>query len=140
MLEVPARQATVARFLSPEWFDDVNAAAAGDDVAAAVTPGLRLVVQQVVTDGPDGDVRYAVRIEDGHMSVVPGEADDADVTVTEDHATATAVSRGELAAPVAFMTGRIRVSGDTRVLLHAQPALHRIDTLFASVRERTTYA
>lgn len=129
----------MARFLSPEWFDDVNAAAASDDVSAAVTPGLRLVVQQVVTDGPDGDVHYTVRIEDGKVAVVPGEAADPDVTVTEDHATATAVAQGELAAPVAFMTGRIRVSGDTRVLLTAQPTLHRLDAVFASVRERTTY-
>ncbi|HVF73464.1 MAG TPA: SCP2 sterol-binding domain-containing protein [Acidimicrobiales bacterium] len=129
----------MARFLSREWFDDVNAAAASDDVAAAVTPGLRLVVQQVVTDGPEGDVRYAVRIEDGAVAVVPGDAPDPDVTVTEDHATATAVAQGELAAPVAFMTGRIRVSGDTRALLTAQPALHRLDAVFASVRERTTY-
>jgi putative sterol carrier protein len=129
----------VARFLSPEWFDDVNAAAANDDVSAAVTPGLRLVVQQIVTDGPDGEVRYAVRIEDGKVAVVPGEAGEPDVTVTEDHATATAVAQGELAAPVAFMTGRIRVSGDTRVLLSAQPVLHRLDAVFASVRERTSY-
>lgn len=129
----------MARFLSPEWFDDVNAAAANDDVSAAVTPGLRLVVQQIVTDGPDGEVRYAVRIEDGKVAVVPGEAGEPDVTVTEDHATATAVAQGELAAPVAFMTGRIRVSGDTRVLLSAQPVLHRLDAVFASVRERTSY-
>ncbi len=129
----------MARFLSPEWFDDVNAVAATDDVTSAVTPGLRLVVQQVVTDGPDGDVQYAVRIEDGRVAVVPGEAPDPDVTVTEDHATATAVSRGDLAAPVAFMTGRIRVSGETRVLLNAQPVLHRLDEVFASVRDRTTY-
>lgn len=129
----------MARFLSPEWFDEINQAASAPDVAEAVTPGLRLVVQQVVTDGPHGEVRYAVRIEDGRVAVVAGDAPDPDVTVTEDHDTATAVAKGELAAPVAFMTGRIRVSGDTRSLLTAQPALHRLDAVFASVRERTTY-
>jgi putative sterol carrier protein len=129
----------VARYLSREWFDEINATAAGSDVSDAVTEGLRLVIQQVVTDAPDGDVRYAVRIEDGRVAVVPGEAGDADVTVTEDHRTATAVAKGELAAPVAFMTGRIRVTGDTRVLLAAQPALHRLDAVFAEVRERTSF-
>lgn len=129
----------MARYLSPEWFDDVNAAAQAGDAAEAVTEGLRLVVQQVVTEAPDGDVRYAVRIEDGRVAVVPGEAPDADVTVTEDHRTATAVAKGDLAAPVAFMTGRIRVTGDTRALLAAQPALHRLDAVFAEVRDRTTY-
>lgn len=129
----------MARYLSPEWFDEINATAAAGDVSDAVTEGLRLVVQQLVTDGPDGDVRYAVRIEDGRVAVVPGEAPDADVTVTEDHATATAVARGDLAAPVAFMTGRIRVTGDTRALLAAQPALHRLDAVFAEVRARTSF-
>ncbi|HEX9970382.1 MAG TPA: SCP2 sterol-binding domain-containing protein [Acidimicrobiales bacterium] len=129
----------MARYLSPEWFDEINATAAAGDISDAVTEGLRLVVQQHVTDGPEGDVRYAVRIEDGTVAVVPGEAPDADVTVTEDHATATAVARGDLAAPVAFMTGRIRVTGDTRALLAAQPALHRLDAVFAEVRERTSF-
>jgi putative sterol carrier protein len=125
----------VARHLSPEWFDDVNATAAESVDAGA----LRLVIQQVVTDGPEGDVHYAVRIEDGRVTVVAGEATDADVTVTEDHATAVAVAQGELAAPAAFMTGRIRVTGDTGILLDAQPVLHRLDAVFAGVRERTTY-
>lgn len=125
----------MARYLSPEWFDEINAAA-----SAEVDCGdLRLVIQQVVTGGPEGDIRYAVRIEDGRVRVVPGEATDADVTVTEDHETATAVARGELAAPAAFMTGRIRVTGETTVLLDAQPTLHRLDAVFAGVRDRTTY-
>lgn len=129
----------MVRYLSPEWFEEVNAAAADGRVADSVTEGLRLVVQQVVTGAPDGDVHYAVRIEDGTVSVVPGDAPDADVTVTEDHETATQVARGDLAAPVAFMTGRIRVTGDTKTLLAAQPALHRLDALFVDLRERTSY-
>lgn len=129
----------MARYLSAEWFDEVNAAAAAAADLSDAAVGLRLVIQQVVTDGPEGDVRYVVRVEDGRVTVVPGEAPDADVTVTEDHATATAVGCGELAAPAAFMTGRIRVTGDTGVLMDAQPALHRLDAVFAGVRQRTTY-
>jgi putative sterol carrier protein len=129
----------VARYLSPEWFDEVNAAAAADPDLSGATGSLRLVIQQVVTDGPEGDVRYAVRVEGGRVRVVPGDAADADVTVTEDHDTATAVARGELAAPAAFMTGRIRVTGDTGILMDAQPVLHRLDAVFAGVRQRTTH-
>lgn len=125
----------MVRYLSPEWIDELNAvAASGVDIG-----DLRLVIQQVVTDGPEGDVCYAVRIHDGAVRIVPGAADDADVTVTEDHATAVAVARGDLAAPAAFMTGRIRVTGDTGLLLDAQPVLHRLDALFAGVRDRTTF-
>jgi predicted lipid carrier protein YhbT len=129
----------MAVYLSREWLEQVNEAARANEELADVVGGVRLVLQQVVTDGPSGDIRYAVRIEDGGVAVVPGEAPDADVTVTEDHATAVGVHRGELRAPVAFMTGRIRVSGNTQLLLGAQAALHRLDAVFAGVREGTTY-
>jgi hypothetical protein len=129
----------VARYLSPEWLDQVDAVARGSEELPGLVGDVRLVVQQVVGGAPDGDVRYAVRIEDGGVSVVSGEAADADVTVREDYETAVALHRGELRAPVAFMTGRIAVSGDLQALHRAQPVLHRLDGVFAGLRDRTTY-
>lgn len=129
----------MARYLSPEWLDEVDAVARGSEELPDLVDDVRLVIQQVVAGAPEGDVRYAVRIEDGTVSVVPGEAPDADVTVREDYDTAVALHRGALRAPVAFMTGRIAVSGDLQALSRAQPALHRLDGVFAGVRDRTTY-
>lgn len=129
----------MARYLSPAWLDEVQALARGSEGMADLVGRVRLVVQQVVTGTPEGEVRYAVRIEDGTVSVLPGEAGDADVTVREDYETAVALHRGDLRAPVAFMTGRIVVSGNTQALLGAQAALHRLDAVFAGVRDRTTY-
>ncbi|HEX2039218.1 MAG TPA: SCP2 sterol-binding domain-containing protein [Acidimicrobiales bacterium] len=128
----------MARYLSAEWFEEVNEAARANQELSEVVGGVRLVLQQVVIDGPSGDIHYAVRIEDGTVTVTPGDAPDADVTVTEDHDTAAALHRGELRAAHAFMTGRIRVTGNTQALLGAQAALHRLDAVFASVREGTT--
>jgi hypothetical protein len=125
----------MARYLSPAWLDEVDAVAR----TSGEVPGVRLVVQQVVAGAPEGDVRYTVRIDDGAVSVVPGVAADADVTVREDYETAVALHRGELRAPVAFMTGRIAVAGDLQALLRAQPALRRLDDVFAGLRDRTTY-
>ena len=71
--------------------------------------------------------------------MVAGEEDSADVTVTEDHATAVAVSRGELSPQAAFMTGRIRVGGDMAALMVHQAVLHQLDAVFAGVRAATTY-
>jgi alkyl sulfatase BDS1-like metallo-beta-lactamase superfamily hydrolase len=129
----------VARYLSAEWFEEVNEAARANHDLSEVVGGVRLVLQQVVTGGPAGDIRYVVRIEDGTVTVASGEAPDADVTVAEDHETAVALHRGELRAAHAFMTGRIRVSGNTQALLGAQAALHRLDAVFAGLREGTTY-
>lgn len=60
----------MARFLSATWFDDVARHSDGEpaNVAAgrvAVTP----VLTQVVTDTPDGEVRYQIVIEAGSLRV-----------------------------------------------------------------------
>lgn len=129
----------MARYLSQEWFDEVNRAAADSDRIKTDTAGIDLTIQQVVTDGPDGDVRYAVRVRDGAVTVVPGDDAEADVTITEDWDTATAVAKGELPAPAAFMTGRIRVSGNVGVLMDAQGSLQGLDMVFADLRQRTDF-
>jgi putative sterol carrier protein len=129
----------VARYLSDEWFDEVNRAAAGSDRLAVDTAGVDLTIQQVVTGGPDGDVRYAVRVRNGTVEMSKGDDPGADVTITEDWDTATAVASGSLSAPTAFMTGRIRVGGNVGVLLDAQGSLVGLDKVFADLRERTEF-
>ena len=129
----------MARFLSQEWIEEVNAAARAAGPPVDAQPGTRLVIQQVVAGGPEGDVRYAVRVAGGTVDVSLGEALEADVVVTEDHETAVALSRGDLSPQAAFMTGRIRVSGDMAAVMANQGLLHELDRLFVAVRARTTY-
>jgi predicted lipid carrier protein YhbT len=129
----------VARYLSQEWFDEVNRAAADSDRIKTDTAGITLTIQQVVTDGPDGEIRYAVRVRDGAVTIKQGDDPEADVTITEDWETATAVAKGELPAPAAFMSGRIRVAGNVGVLLDAQGSLQGLDVVFADVRGRTEF-
>ena len=125
----------MARFLSPAWLDELAAAAGNVEVAAdeAVT------VQQVVVDGADGPVTWALRVAGGRVAVAGGGLADPDVTLTTDRATATAVARGDLAVTDAFMAGRLRVAGDLRALLRAGGVLGAVDVAFASVRGRTTW-
>lgn len=129
----------MARYLSDEWFDEVNRAAARSDRLQTDTAGIDLTIQQVVTDGPDGDIRFVVRVRDGEVSVDRGDDPGADVTITEDWDTATAVASGDMAAPTAFMTGRIRVGGNVGVLLDAQGSLVGLDRVFADLRAGTTF-
>lgn len=129
----------MARYLSQEWFDEVNRAAADSDRIKTDTAGVNLTIQQVVTGAPDGDIRYAVRVRRGTVTVVPGDDAEADVTITEDWDTATAVAKGELPTPAAFMSGKIRVGGNVGVLLDAQGSLQGLDVVFADLRERTTF-
>lgn len=125
----------VPRFLSDEWLAAAETAAA----AADVPDGLALTVQHRVTGTPDGDVAYAVRLAGGKAEVIRGAVDDPDVTFTQSWDTAVAVHRGEVTAQDAFMTGRMRVDGDVRVLLREGERLAALDGLLADVRPETTY-
>src|SRR4051812_30884271 len=100
----------MARFLSPEWLDELTAAAdtgGGPD-------GPPFTLQQVVTGGTDGEVAWSVTIGDGKVAVARGRRPEPTVTFTQDRPTAAAIHHGELSAQTAFMTGRLRVGGDVR--------------------------
>ncbi len=127
------------RFLSPEWMAEASAAAATSRELAEASAGVRLVVEQVVTGGPDGDVRYVVSLSDGQARFTAGEAADADVTFTTDWETAVAVATGASSAHDAFTSGRLSVRGDVTALLRHARAFDGLHALFAGLRERTTY-
>ncbi len=104
----------MARFLSPEWFAEVAA------VRAAPRRGRRtespLVLEQVVRDAPDGEVRYRVVVTAGGAYIEPPSSLDSraapDLTIACDWATATELAQGTLSAQAALMAGRLRVSGN----------------------------
>ena len=129
----------MAAYLSAAWFEDVNRVARADGDLAGITAGARVTIQQVVTGGPAGDVRYWVRVDDGTVEAGPGEAERPDATVTQSYATAEAVSRGELSVEQALLEGRVRLSGDVSVLLRHAAALAGVAGAFGEVRDRTTY-
>lgn len=122
-------------FLSPAWIEAL--AAAGRKIS--VDPGVRLTVQQVVRRQPAGDVRFSVSFRDGAVHVRPGQAESADVTLTQGYDVAVALSRGEINAQAALASGVLKLSGALdRVLRHAA-ALTALDDVFADVRARTSY-
>lgn len=121
----------MAEFLTDQWLDELDVAAR----EAELPPELRLVVQQVIPDGPDGiEVAYAVEVAGGTMAVRRGRIDHADVTFTQDLATARAIHGGELSAQAAFMEGRLRLGGDLRAVIERAGDLAAIDDVFATVR------
>jgi hypothetical protein len=125
----------VAAFLSDAWLLELDAAAQ----AGALAVPHDLVVQQIVVDDQGGEVAYAIRVRGGQVRVVPGRADDADVTFTQDRATAESIARGAVSAQVAFLAGRLRVGGDLRAVLDRAGALADIGDLFAAARDTTSW-
>jgi hypothetical protein len=120
----------VAEFLSDAWFEALEEAARG----ATVDPDLRVVIQQVIPDGPDGEVAFAVVVADGLVSLRRGRVDAPDITFTQDCATAEAIHLGRLSAQTAFIDGRLRLGGDLRALIDRAASLVAVDDLFAAAR------
>ncbi len=127
------------RYLSPEWMDEASRAVAADDSPRPALAGVTLTIEQTVVDGPDGPTSWHVTITDGRLAFTAGPADEADVRITTDRATAVAIAGGELAAQRAFVEGRLRVGGDLSLLIAHQRAVATVDDVLAPVRARTTY-
>ena len=106
---------------------------------ATLAQDYAIGVTQVVSDGPEGDVTYHLQVGDGEATFGAGPAEPEHVRMEQDWATAVAVATGELNAQEAFVTGRIRFFGDQQLLIDSQPVFAALDSVFATVRERTQY-
>jgi len=105
-------------YLSQAWLDRAVALAAN----VPGEPGVAIRIQQVLTGGPDGDVRYWTVVDDGRtVEQRLGQIDNADITLTTTYADSLAVQRGELDVSVAFMQGRLKVAGDMAKVLQLLP-------------------
>jgi hypothetical protein len=127
------------RYLSPEWLEAAQRAMDASVSSPAAEAGADIVVQHVVTGGADGDVTYHIRVGGDGVAVHLGEAPEPTVVFTEDYGTAAAISRGELSAQSAFITGRIKVHGDLPRLVEQSSAFSDIDDALAGLRSETSY-
>lgn len=131
-------------YLSDEWVTAVDEALTATPAAPAGDGGapLALTIHQTVTGGPHGDRSYVVWFADGRAGAARRPADGAepDVSLTCDWDTAVAIATGKERAQSAFLAGRLRLGGDSRVLLAQAGVLATLDDVLAPVRARTDYA
>lgn len=121
-------------FLGPDWLEALDRAAG----QVALPPELRLTLQQVVI-GEKAEVRYHLVVEDGCLSVRPGQAPAPDLTLTQSYELAVALSRGETNAQQALSTGHLKVSGNVELLVRYARALTSVADIYAELRHATVY-
>jgi putative sterol carrier protein len=112
-------------FLSQEWASELKGRLNGRDSFKKAAGTTSAKLQQVIT-GPDGDRRYWIRIDGGAIDVGQGDVDSPDATITQDYDTAVALAKNELNPVTAFMTGKIRISGNMALLLQLQGAFSEL--------------
>jgi putative sterol carrier protein len=99
------------KYLSPEWIDAYNATVAADDSVRAAMKGKNAVIQMLIAEAPDGEIHYWLRIGDGSVSAALGDADNAEVTISQSYDTAAKVNSGELDGQKAFTQGKVKIKG-----------------------------
>jgi putative sterol carrier protein len=106
------------KFLSEEWAKAVTEAVNSNDAFKQQAQGKTVKVQQVVTT-PE-EAKYFFKLEDGRAEVSVGELPDAEATLTQDYDTAVALSKNELNATAAYMSGKLKIQGDLMKLMQLQ--------------------
>jgi putative sterol carrier protein len=124
----------LAKFLSTEWLQDLTDAVNAHDGFKSAIANVELTLQFEVTDAPEGaESRYYIQVTEGQALASPGDAEEADATITNDYATATAISKGDLNTQMAFMTGKLKVSGNMAKLMMNQSMLNQFAAAAAAV-------
>lgn len=127
------------RYLSLDWIDALSAEVPRHPAVTDAAHGVDVGITQVVTDGPEGTVVYHLRVVDGAATFGSGPADPEHVRFEQSWETAVGVATQRMNAQDAFISGRIRLTGDPMALQSAQPLFGALDAVFAAVREHTQY-
>jgi putative sterol carrier protein len=118
----------LANFLTDEWLDALETALSGHEGFTSAIGGVDLTLSYQVTDPTEDRLSaYTLTLDNGSVSVDSGGSDTADATISSTYETAVAISKGELNTQMAFMTGKIKITGNMGKLLQHQ----RIMTDFA---------
>lgn len=113
------------KFLSEEWAQAVTDALNGNEGFRNAARGQQTTIQQVVNT-PDGEIRYYLRLADGQAEVALGDIDNPEATISQDYDTAVALSKNETTATAAYMSGKIKVSGDLMRLMQLQGVFNTV--------------
>lgn len=115
----------MSKFLSEEWAAEATAALNAHAGFQNAIGAADLGIQFNTTDTPDGEVNYYLSTSGGNTILAIGELENADVTVKQSYDTAAAIAKGELNTQTAFMTGKLKVSGNLAKLMMHQSAVQQ---------------
>jgi putative sterol carrier protein len=120
------------KFLTEEWAQEVETAINANEAFTRAAGSQNAKIQQVVSTG-EGEKRYWFQLEGGKATLGIGDIDGPDATITQDYDTAVALSKNELTGTAAYMSGKIKVSGDLMKLMQLQGPLGQLPNALKEV-------
>lgn len=115
----------MSKFLSEEWASEATDALNSHEGFKNAIGAADLGIQFNTTDAPDGEVDYYLQTGGGNATIAIGELEGADVTVKQSYDTAASIAKGDLNTQTAFMTGKLKVSGNLAKLMMHQGAIQQ---------------
>jgi hypothetical protein len=116
------------RFLSDEHLAAATAALKTSREVGELATGVQLCIANVVTNSPDGDLSYYIRIANDMVEMGRGVAEDADAQVTSSYDTAARLNRGEIGNQQALLMGKIRIKGSILTLVKHTALLNLVQS------------
>lgn len=114
------------KFMTSEWINAIAEAVSGSDDFKKAMGSNSLSLQFEVTGVPhlnQGTYHYHLDAGNGTVTITEGKLEDADASISQNYDTAAAIFRGELNTQTAFISGKIRVSGNMAKLMQHQNAI-----------------
>jgi hypothetical protein len=111
------------------WFDDLRARL--DAIEPLGDSGPRLALGQMVQDAPGGSVAWTVHLGGGERARFEEGVANAEVTLIEDYATATALAAGTPTTDLLY-NGKVKISGNVGALLAATELLSQLNAALSS--------
>ncbi len=109
------------KWLSQQWLDETVKLSSDQPQR----PGASARLQYVITNAPDGDIRYYWILQDGVLvDSKLGDVAEADVVLTQSYEDAVKIQKGELDPNAAFMQGKVKVDGNMAKLMSLLPVIN----------------
>ena len=124
------------KYLSPEWAHEATQRLRRD-LTPEKMKHLTSSMLTVYTNCPNGaDRAVYYRLEDGvvqEVSLQEGDLPQAEFTITSDYETFARISRAELKARAALMSGRMTLKGNLVKALRLAPVVDRLNEVLATI-------
>jgi len=124
------------KYLSPEWADEATRRLQ-QDLTPEKMKNLTSSMLTVYTNCPDGlDRALYYRLEGGvvqEVSLQEGERSKAEFTITSDYEIFAQISRAELKARAALMSGKMTLKGNLVKALRLAPVVDRLNEVLATI-------